>query len=89
LTEDSANIILLNYTTMIRKISRVVYNNFKIRKSNKHDTNYQMLLVDNLNYYDMADDTIRRCYQVEMSDRKEVAFLNDCLDLVCRSFRFL
>jgi inositol 1,4,5-triphosphate receptor type 1/inositol 1,4,5-triphosphate receptor type 3 len=33
LKADQNNIMLTNYTIMIRKINRAIYNNFKIRKT--------------------------------------------------------
>jgi hypothetical protein len=75
LKEDQTNVMLLNYTTMIRKIGSVVYNNLKIRKSkNNEKVQFSVELIDNFDYFDSKLDMMRRDHQIEMDDAKETAF---------------
>ena len=53
LKADQNNVMLTNYTIMIRKIGRAIYNNFKIRKTKYVDVSqFSVVLIDNFDYYD-------------------------------------
>ena len=64
LKEDTNNLMLQNYATMIRKVGRSIYTNFKIRKNkdfhllqNQNDNNYQPFNVIMIDDYDVWDST--------------------------------
>lgn len=75
---------------MIKKIGIVVYNNFKIKKIKSKSNFYgSPLIIDNYNFYDDNSDCFLRKSTSYYIDEKELAFLKDCNDIMCRSFRFL
>lgn len=82
--------MLSNFTNIIRKIGRAIYNNFKIRKTKYVDVSqFSVVLIDNFDYYDEKSDQMKRHNVVEPDDAKETAFKKQAMDIICRSFRVL
>lgn len=50
--QDPTNLMLNNFASLIKKIGRAVYNNYKIRKTRMQEFKFNVLMVDNYDYFD-------------------------------------
>ncbi|KAM3129578.1 hypothetical protein pb186bvf_018329 [Paramecium bursaria] len=87
LKTDQQNTILSNYNLLLKKISKVVYNNFKIRKEKVYQTRFKVHQLDNLEYYDTKTQTMQRIDNWDIEDKEEQK--QEFKQLLSRGFRYL
>ena len=87
--QDPTNLMLNNFASLIKKIGRAVYNNYKIRKTRMQEFKFNVLMVDNYDYFDQDTNTMKRCNVIEHDEAKENTFKKQAIEILCRSFRVL
>ncbi|KAM3147677.1 hypothetical protein pb186bvf_000005 [Paramecium bursaria] len=87
--DDQNNTVLNNFSTIIKKLTKVVQNNFSILTPTEQESKTLIQTVDNYDFYDLESGMMIRLNVVEPDDAKETAFKKLCLDVICRFFRVL
>lgn len=76
-----------NFRHLIKRISRAVVHNFKIRKLKQEVVVFNVISVDNYNQYDNF--IMKRQHLYEEDDQKEERLKRSFVMILNRAFRFL